>query len=373
MTRGRRGYRRGALLAAWAVSAICGGVARSAAGAPAVVALLAPPGARLGAELARELVASGFEVVRVETPAGVEWSGRPDALSAAPPRALRGVLVTPDDRRVIVFARLAQSEEVHTRIELQVDPRDRLVRRRVCLTVVEYLRVLAYREASPPSSSEAPPAPGAPPPPVAPAARAAPPVSAEPPAGVPAAAVLSEMGAGLPASHRRPWIMGVAATVDLDTALGESTGHFLFLWHFPAGPRLAIRALALWPLVGAQFQGDEGRVRMWTFGAAVGLQYAFVESPAPVRPFVGASVGTRLILTETTPLVTDDGASTFTPSVDAGLSAGVAFRISPVVQLFLESGATRDTPIPGVRRTGAAAAAASALSFNSSIGAMFEY
>ena len=166
----------------------------------------------------------------------------------------------------------------------------------------------------------------------------------------------------------------MAATLDLDTALGESTGHFLFIWHFPTGPHLGIRALAFWPLFGAELQRGEERVRLWTFGTAVGLQYAFVESPAVVRPFVGATLGMRLTLTETTALAMSSGdSSAFTPSANGGLQAGIAFQISRVVQLFLESGATRDWRIPGVSAAGVAAAAANALSLNSSIGAMFEY
>jgi hypothetical protein len=265
---------------------------------------------------------------------------------------------------VTVFARFVPSGELGTRIELQVDPRDRLVRRRVCLTVVEYLRLL--------SSGEAPPEP----PPDPPASRPAPPVRVEQLDGeLAATAVLSEKAAGgVPVSPGRPWVMGVAATLDLDTALGESTGHLLFIWHFPVGPRLGVRALGFWPLFGAELQRGDEHVRLWTFGTAVGLQYAFVESPAVVRPFVGATLGMRLTLTETTTVATSaNDATTFTPSANAGLQAGLAFQLSRVVQLFLESGATRDWRIPGVSASGVAASASNAFSLNSSIGAMFEY
>jgi hypothetical protein len=180
---------------------------------------------------------------------------------------------------------------------------------------------------------------------------------------------------GLPVSHRRPWIMGVAGTLDLNAALGTSTGDLRFVWQFRVGPHVSVEALMLWPLVGASFQRGDANVRLWNFGTGVGVHYVFVEPPVPVRPFVGVTLGTRLTLTEITTATTveNDSATVFTPSLNLGLQAGLACRISRFAELFLESGATRDRLVPGLQRTGVPAAAANALSFNSALGVMLEY
>ena len=171
--------------------------------------------------------------------------------------------------------------------------------------------------------------------------------------------------------------MGVATTLDLNTALGESTGRLSFIWHFPIRPRLALRVLGLWPLVGAQFNADEGRIRMWTFGGAAGVQYGLVSPPASarsfVRPFVGFTLGTRLTLIETSVATSPSSSPRFTPSVGVGVQAGLAYQVSRLVLLFVESGVARDWLLPTVERVGVARDAASALSLNSSVGVMLEY
>jgi hypothetical protein len=167
--------------------------------------------------------------------------------------------------------------------------------------------------------------------------------------------------------------MGVATTLDLNTALGQSTAHLSFIWHFPLRPRLALRLMAQWPLLGAQFDTDEGHVRLWTFGGAVGVHYSFVPAPAIVRPFVGLTLGTRLTLIEASSAVLPNSSPGFTPSLGAGVQLGLAYQVARLVQLFVESGATRDWLVPTLDRKGTAHDAASALSLNSSVGVMIEY
>jgi hypothetical protein len=352
-----------------AAGALALGAARGSAAAEAAapaVALVAAPGTRLADEIGRELAASRFEVVRIDLgrlPTTAE-NGSPDLLWAVPPHLARGVLVSPDERRVTVFERGGASGELHTRTDLRIDPNDRQVRRHTRFAVVEYLRVMTL------ATSGAAGDPGA-----APADAAQLPRAGSPADNTAGAVVTAETAGGLPVLHQRPWTMGVAARLDLDTALGESTGELELVWHFRIGPHVGIRARLLWPLVGASFTRADGSVRLWTFGTGVGVQYAFVDRPSPVRPFVGVALGTRLTLTETSAPATpeNDGRTVLTPSLNLGLEVGIAIRIARFAELFFESGATRDRLVPGLERSGVPASAAKALSFYSALGVMLEY
>jgi hypothetical protein len=288
-----------------------------------------------------------------------------DPLSAVPAHLTRGVLVAPDERRVTVFERGGSAGGLTTRTDLRIDPDDRQIRRHACFAVVEYLRVMTL------GANGAAGDPGG-----GPGAAGHPARAPGSPVDVPAGAIVAaETGAGRPVLHRRPWTMGVAAKVDLDTALGESTGELEFVWHFRVGPHLGIRALMLWPLVGASFTRTDGSVRLWTFGTGVGVHYAFADSPAPVRPFVGVALGTRLTLVESSApaMPENDGRTVVTPSLNVGVDIGLAVRIARFAELFFDSGATRDRLVPGIERSGVPEAAANALSFYSAIGAMLEY
>jgi hypothetical protein len=339
---------------------------------PDAVALVAPAGTPLADEIARELRASHFNVVRVDVaspspqPEGGPQAtdGRPrngDPLGAVPLHLARGVLVAPDERRVTVFERVGSSDELYT--DLRIDPRDPQVRRHACFAVVEYLRVMMLR--TDPGAGERAPSPVVSPRP----APAAPRADADAPAAGEVAAV------GVPVSHQRPWTLGVAAKLDLDTGLGESTTGLQFVWHFRIGPHFGIRALMLWPLVGATVARLDNTVRLWTFGTGVGLHYAFLAAPARVRPFVGAAVGTRFTLTQSFAPATpeEDGRTIITPSVNLGVEVGVACRVARFAELFFYTGATRGRLLPGLERSGIPAEAADALTLSSAIGVMFEY
>jgi hypothetical protein len=330
------------------------------------VAVVAPTGTSLADEIGRELRASHFDVVRVYVARLSPAAGRspPDsALGAVPLGLARGVLISPDERRVTIFERVGATGEVFT--DLRIDPQDVQVRRHACFAVVEYLRVMTL------GSKTAGPAESAAEAPTGPRAQAGAP--GDPPGA--AVAAVEAASPGLPVLHQRPWTLGVAAKLDLDTGLGASTTDLQFVWHFRIGRHLGIRAMMVWPLVGATITSADTSVRLWNFGTGVGLHYAFAALPAPVRPFVGVGLGTRLTLTQTfapaTPEV--DGRTVLTPSLNVGLEVGLACRVARFAELFFDAGATRDRLVPGLARYGVEASAASALSLNSAIGVMFEY
>ena len=371
-------------LAAFAAGVAAFGVGRASAAPPPApgpsepdgVALVAPAGTPLADEIGRELRASHFRVVRVDAAglATAAANGAPaegkdrgeDGLWAVPLLLTRGVLVAPDERRVTVFERVGSSGELFSRTDLRIDPRDPQVRRHACFAVVEYLRVMTMAT-GPGAGDGQPPA----------AARAELPSAPARPADDPPAAptVATEAAAGVPVRHQRPWTLGVAAQLALDTGLGDSTTGLQFAWHFRLGPHLGIRALMLWPLVGATVTRLGTTVRLWEFGTGVALHYAFVAAPSPVRPFVGAGVGTRFTLTQTFAPATpeDDGRTVVTPSVNLGIELGVACRVARFAEAFFETAATRERLVPGLERSGISAAAASALTLSSELGVMFEY
>jgi hypothetical protein len=317
-------------------------------GAEPTVLLVAPPGTRLAGQLARELAASGFSFVRAE-------GSRPRGSSPCrgPEQVARGVFVGPEDRWVVAVACLP-SGETFARLELPVDAEDDLSRRRACLTVVEYLRVLIKTE------TPAPPAP--------PAARVRP---APDPAPVSPEAVETLSRQEIPPPEPSPWITGVATTIDHSSALGP-IGYLQFIWEWMVGTRVRVRARGEWPLWGGEQSSSDGTTRILTFGAGANLHYVLGTPAANLRPYVGVAGGARLLLTEFRDLTPLDHV-TYTTSVNLGVQAGVAYRLSPAAQLFFESGAARQVLVPIADRPSYVTAAANAIALSSSIGVTFEY
>ena len=371
------------------------------------VGLLAPANSRIGDELERELTTSRFVVVRStyapatarperasasasantnaaanakpgapatatatvdETPPleldvpGAPPSWPSDWPKVAPTPVRIGVVVTADDKAILVMRTpwsTGVAKDGHMR--LTVEPDNRLARRRACLTVVEYARVLGEEpDAATPAASEPAPQPAT----AQPARRATDP--AEP--ALPPSAAGPDLGA-------RAWSLGVATTLDLNAAVGEPTGHLQVIWFFPSRyeERLVFRIRALWPLVGAQFQTSNAYVRMWTFGAAAGVQYFLVGPTSRMRPFIGAGAGARLAVLEATSIDSMGGHTSFTPSINVAALAGLSYVVSTHFRLFLEFEGARDRLPPFLSRSGLQADAANSYSFYASLGVTFEY
>lgn len=174
------------------------------------------------------------------------------------------------------------------------------------------------------------------------------------------------------APRHRPWQVGVGSTLGLEAAPGGPTGHLQFLGYLPLEWRLAICVRGLWPVLAGQFRSGGNDVRAWTFGGAVSVLYLFDLGPTRLRPFVGASLGSRVALTETTPMNALQSRETFTPSMTLGAEAGVRYALGGRVQLFLELGVGHGWLIPGVHRTDYEEKAANASALRSSFGVMFE-
>lgn len=175
-----------------------------------------------------------------------------------------------------------------------------------------------------------------------------------------------------PASRHRLWQLGVGSTLNLEAAPGGPTGHLQFLWYLPLEWRLALCLRALWPVLGAQFRTEGSDVRVWNFGGAVSLQYLFETGGTRLQPFVGAAVGARVALTESTPANALQSRETFTPSLNLGADAGVRYSLSPLVQLFFEAGVLHGWLVPGINRTDYEEDAANSDSFHTSFGVLFE-
>ena len=126
---------------------------------PSTVDLLAPRGSRLAEDLRREMGASGFAVVIVESKAS-DW--RADVRRLPGTERIHGVVVRADERLMTVFTRWASADAIDAQLEEPVEPGDRMARRRACLSVVEYLRVLS--ENDPPAPLDLVPLPAAAPP-----------------------------------------------------------------------------------------------------------------------------------------------------------------------------------------------------------------
>lgn len=356
-----------AALAAWAFL-MTGEAAAAGAGETDTrveVTVMAPEGLRLADELKRELEISGFAVTAVATPAPgggrevkPDWRARVYALAAA--QTGRTVAVRADEREIILVSpRAARAPGLQTTFELQLAPEERSSRRRACLTVVEYLRVLAESD----DRAEGKQAAETTPPPAAPQAT----LEKSTSAADPRPEERSSLFPGL------PWTMGVATTLDLSSAGGRPGGHLQFLWYFPFGARVSLRARVGWPILGADFDRVDAEVRMWTFGAGVGLQYAFRSPGARVRPFAGLALGNRIALSDTTFRFTAQTRTAITPSAILGLEAGVRIAIRPRVQVLGELEVTRGWLGPTSSDTGPAEELASAMAAHASLGVLFEY
>jgi hypothetical protein len=166
----------------------------------------------------------------------------------------------------------------------------------------------------------------------------------------------------------------VATMLDVDHALGAPMGHLQFMWFIPVSARVAFRAQAMWPLMGTALGPGATDVRIWTFGAAVGMQYTFAPAQSRWRPFAGAAIGSQLLLTDTSASVDVDKArAPFVPSANLRMQSGVRIAVLSRVQLLVELEATRDWLLQSSRQAVYRDSIANTLAFHSSVGALFEY
>ncbi|MEP6653041.1 MAG: hypothetical protein ABJA82_06755 [Myxococcales bacterium] len=351
-----------------------------AAGAVNVtVEVLAPRYSRLAEDLRRELGASGFLVVAREATSS-EWRAEVRRLPATESHH-HGVVVRADERMMTVFTRGGAPESIQSRFDQPVEPGDRMGRRRACLGVVEYLRVLSRAEAAvPPAPDQPVPGPGAG------ATSAQPSTTERKKADVAGPSQSGETsptfgqdgqdgqdGSDRPlAAGSESWQLGVGSRLGLEAAPGGPTGHLLFLWYLPLDWGLGLCARAMWPVVGGQFRSGGNDVRTWAFGGAFSLQYQFKVGTSRLRPYLGAEGGLRVALTEATPANAWQSRESFTPGVTVGAEGGVRYALRPPIQLFLELGLGRGWLIPGVHRVDFETAAANANSLHASFGALFE-
>ena len=340
------------------------------------VGVVAPAGSRLAGELKRELTVANLASVSMVA-SDRDWPAEMTDLVALP--YLQGVVVGSDDGRMIVFSRAAVSGRVEVRFELHFDPNDRPARRRACLAVVESLRVLG--EGAPePREAPAIAVTGGPPVavPVSAPTRVA---SAAPVAGSPVvvpprppevSATAAPLSLGAPAP-REPWVLGVATMLDVDRTLGAPMGHLQFMWFIPVRGRLAFRAQAMWPLMGTALRAGSEDVRIWTFGAAVGGQYAFASAQALWRPYAGLAAGSQLLLTDTASAAAEKPRALFVPSANLRVQTGVRVVLAPRFHLLVELEGTRDWLLQSSHRADYRDTAANTLAFHALLGVLFEY
>ncbi|HET6150250.1 MAG TPA: hypothetical protein VFH68_22105 [Polyangia bacterium] len=355
--------------------AVCGRGMLYAATAP--VGVVAPAGSRLAGELKRELAAANLASVSMVA-SDRDWPAEMTDLVALP--YLQGVVVGSDDGRMIVFSRAAVSGRVEVRFELHFDPNDRPARRRACLAVVESLRVLG--EAAPaPHDAPAISVTGGPPVAV-PAASPTPVVAASPagavnpvvpPARTPEVSTFAPASLTAPAPPREPWVLGVATMLDVDRTLGAPMGHLQFMWFIPVSGQFAFRAQTMWPLMGTSLRAGANDVRVWTFGAAVGGQYAFASAQERWRPYAGVAAGSQLLLTDTASAAAEKPRALFVPSVNARLQAGVRVVLASRLHLLTELEATRDWLLQSSHRADYRDSAANTLTLHALLGVLFEY
>ncbi|MES1205529.1 MAG: hypothetical protein ABUS79_06290 [Pseudomonadota bacterium] len=403
-----------ALAICWAagVTAGAGGVPTAAHAATGAVAVVATGGSRLAEEIRRELALAAFTVVMVPrrpTPEDLA-NGARQAMGADWPFA---VVVRADEREVVVVSRSPKAPGMQSRFELRLESDDHPIRRRVCLTVVELLRVMGLagepRPAGPGGSGQAPavlipegrgvvpPATASTTPTTAPMATPGPATTPTTPSTAPptarstttpaarhadTAAIPATTGgantAGSPAfddcfALALSPTMGVATTVDVFSAGSRPSGHVHFLWYLPLGPRASLHVRARWPVVSLGFQSGDTDVRMWTFGAALGLQHSFREASARWRPLVGLIIGNRMLLTDASAPSPTENRSSVTPSVTAGILAGVRHTVGRRAQLLWEIEAARGWMVASANRATYETAAANAFSIHASLGVLFEY
>ena len=379
----RRARRTAVWLSLLAVGAACVAVQSAANASPQPIGVIAPAGSRLAGELKRELSAANLVSVSMVT-SDRDWPSEMIDLVSIP--YLQGVVVGSNDGRMIIFSRGVTTGRVEVRLELSFDPNDRPARRRACLAAVEGLRALGETQPPPPLASDAVWRPPSTP---APLSEAAPTRSGAAPgpialASAPAATATTRARSAAPAPEapalspvypREPWVMGVGTTLDLDHTLGAPMGHLEFLWFIPVSARVAVRAQAMWPFMGSALGPNTTDVRVWTFGAAVGMQYAFAPAQARWRPFVGMAAGSQLLLTDNLDAAAqvDKPRAPFVPSANLRAHTGVRVTVWPRVQLLAEIEATRDWLLESTREPDFRNSVANTIAFHSSLGALFEY
>lgn len=331
----------------------------AARAAPTTIAVIAKPGSRLADDLKREIEASRFVVVSIDARAR-DW--RDDVAARLPAGILHGVVVSADEQGMTVFSRPTTAGAVEAPFQQKVEADDRLARRRACLSVVEYLRVLAETDLPAPID------PG----PLPPTARA-------PPASMPralaqTAAEEAPGPAGEP-PYARPsaWEIGAGTSLELESAPGGPMGHLQFLWFVPLEPPFAICIRTLWPLLGARFRTDGNDVRTWALGASASIQYLLGAPRARLQPFAGVELGARLALTETTSMDALQSEETVTPSLELGVEAGLRYLLGPGLRIFVALEGVRDWLVPGLDRSGYEEEAANGESVRASAGALFGF
>lgn len=246
-----------------------GGTARAEARLAVVAS--EPPSSCGGAslELERELVAAGFDAIRVPR---------------AEADALAGFDVTlwfsDAGDQVRLLDPSAPPEQAELAV-LRVDCRQRLVRRRVWTLIVEML--WARTEHAP--GAAAPRAPSAPPPRLSPVELRPSP----PPVAVslrPATAHSYYFGAG-----------GVVGANAFATAPAWDVA-LLGGYRSPSGYRLGGRLR--WPVTVAEEETQRGPTRMWTFTGDVEAGKVFRRPTSVVQPYVGITLGLHFTLLDTT-------------------------------------------------------------------------
>lgn len=352
---------------------------------PREVAVIGRAGERLTEELIRELGTAHFRVERLQAR---QRQAPEEALAALPRRVRRGVLVSTDTGHVIIFARggrrlrpeLARSAPLETRIDLLVNGADRFSRRRACLTVVEYLRVLAVADTLPASEDEPDSGPnsgighaGSTSVVTSPSGGARAPAAPDPENWEADSTELApaERSSGS-APPRAPRTLAVGVALDLNAGIGKSTGHVQFMWRFPFTARWSIAARALWPILGADFPSGSQQLRLWSFGAGADVRYTFADHDAKVRPFAALLAGTRILLADARLPGVPTSATSVTPSATVGVSAGLSYRLTSNADAYLESGASQGWRVPALGSDTADAAAAATF-FTTSVGVTFEY
>jgi len=307
----------GAALLAATVAALLGTPAQAA---PVAIALVSASPSAAASELARELETSGFFVVPFFPPGSASYDS---------------VILTDDASSVRVLRRLPGSppQVVAT---LPVDRDDDLARRRTWLAVVEQLRLPA-------------------------------------PVPLPPAALAATSRTARAEARPAAFALGAATALELGGGAGQPTGHLQLSWLVPIGSGRAIAARALWPLVGAQLQTADSFVRMWTFGAAAGVQQLLDSPSGRLRPFLGATVGSRLLLADLNDLQGPSSRTRFTPTVAVAGQLGLRLQLRSHVDLFAETELGYAWMVASGDRTPVERTAAAARSLQVALGVLFGY
>jgi hypothetical protein len=236
---------------------------------------------------------------------------------------------------------------------LTTEQDDRPARRRTCLAVVEHLRRLGLT----PAAATAAPAP------------IAPVVATVPSAAVPVQSIVTPTTAD---SGRHPWWFGVASDLNILSARGTPTAHVTLMAEHPLGGAVALAARAAWPILGAQFTDQMRFIRTWTFAGEFGAHLRLRAKEAALRPIVGAALGLRCALADTDEFELRASRVMLTPALTLALSAGLRYRIRPLVDLVFASDVSQGVLLLTDRRDYEAAAARERL-VRLSLGVLFEY